>query len=110
MTTVSTGYLSAHKAPVNLWGKASEHLCIDCGGQAQQWSYQHTSNDEKFCPLTGFVYSENPEDYAPRCVSCHRKFDYMMEPEKRAERAVQLAQVRTTPRFKEAASRAMLRT
>ncbi len=45
-------------------GNATEHSCADCGEQAHEWSYkEHTG------------YSENPDDYAPRCHKCHNSHD-----------------------------------
>ena len=58
-------------------GRASEQACVDCGGPAQQWSYDHACSDE----LTGVIrgqmmpYSLDPARYQPRCRSCHRRFD-----------------------------------
>ena len=59
-------------------GAASEHDCVDCGGSAYQWSYDHSDPDERVAtepPLTGIAYSLNPEHYSPRCVPCHKRFD-----------------------------------
>jgi hypothetical protein len=36
--------------------RACEYCCVDCGGQAQQWSYKEPTG-----------YSSNPDDYEPRC-------------------------------------------
>lgn len=57
-------YRTAHERVWKARGKASEHRCVDCGGQAAEWSYR---------ARTG--YSVNPADYDPRCVSCHRRYD-----------------------------------
>lgn len=58
-------------------GKAREHTCVDCEGPASEWSLNHdadalVSNDKY---TMGKEYSLNPEDYSPRCRSCHRKYD-----------------------------------
>lgn len=55
-------------------GNAKNHFCIDCGGQAAHWSYDHTAQDERYCPEKG-PYTINHDHYDPRCVSCHKKFD-----------------------------------
>lgn len=54
----------AHRFIEEQKGRAAAYRCIDCGGAAKDWSYKD--------PL-GF--SEDPDDYKPRCVSCHRKYD-----------------------------------
>ena len=56
-----------HGRIVQLKGKASKYKCIDCGKQARDWS----NIDHK--------YSLNPDDYLPRCRSCHRHYDYIMQ-------------------------------
>jgi hypothetical protein len=62
-----------------MWGSASLYPCVDCGGEAQDWSYDHTDPTE----LTGegrhgmiTQYSVWPEFYAPRCRKCHSVFDH----------------------------------
>jgi len=44
-------------------GKACEHDCVDCGKQAKHWSQTHDTNPNDF------------DNYNPRCVSCHWKYD-----------------------------------
>jgi len=44
-------------------GKASLYKCIDCGEQAIHWSNVDHS------------YKRKLEDYQPRCMKCHRKYD-----------------------------------
>lgn len=60
-------------------GAAKDSRCVDCGGQARQWSYMHDCPGERigiahdgqtpapFCP--------HLEHYDPRCVSCHKAYD-----------------------------------
>lgn len=67
-------YRAAHKRLDRVRGKASSHACVDCGGQAAQWSYVGGQPDERRSPK-GFPYSANPEAYVPRCVSCHKRLD-----------------------------------
>lgn len=57
-------YRTVHSRLVSARGKAADHTCIDCGQQANEWSY---------CEPTGF--SANLEDYSPRCHACHQKHD-----------------------------------
>lgn len=60
-------------------GSASAHLCIDCGDQAQEWSYSHCGGPNERRGITSkgcqALYSVNPDDYDPRCKPCHRAFD-----------------------------------
>ena len=64
----------AHSAVVKARGRADTYPCIECGGPARDWAYQHTSES----PLeteTGRLYSDSVEDYEPMCRGCHQKFD-----------------------------------
>ena len=66
-------YGSAHQRVSRRKGKASDHLCIDCGLKASQWSYNHSCPKELHSQLG--PYSPDWEQYDPRCVPCHKKFD-----------------------------------
>ena len=55
-------------------GPAKGHRCIDCGEQAEQWSYDHSDPDQLVSAL-GHPYSVDLDRYAPRCCSCHRTYD-----------------------------------
>lgn len=77
-------YNTAHKRTQYLRGKASEHRCVDCGSQAQQWAYQYTAGDRERTELMEdtrvgrareLAYSPDAEHYAAMCESCHIKFD-----------------------------------
>lgn len=68
------GYQAAHLRAESIKGKASSHLCADCGEAALDWSYTHG------CPSemrggNGLPYCPHPDHYVPRCRSCHRQFD-----------------------------------
>lgn len=68
-------YTKVHDRLREVRGKASEHLCRECGGQAEQWCYLH-NGDPEFLDVTGTPFSQDIEAcYAPMCRSCHRKFD-----------------------------------
>lgn len=45
-------------------GKAAEYLCVDCGEQAQQWSF-----------IGKVGMSEDLYQYEPRCTVDHRAYD-----------------------------------
>lgn len=70
------GYFGAHARVVRKHGPARGHSCVDCGAQAEEWSYTYRCPDEKyddqghpFCP------AEHDECYEARCVLCHRTYD-----------------------------------
>lgn len=78
---VATGYIAVHQRIYDKRGKASTYPCVDCGGQAKDWSYNHSGIDEitrdesrgeKTVRLT---YSIDLSQYDPRCKSCHWAFD-----------------------------------
>ena len=76
------GYTQAHGRVKSLRGSASDHECIDCKGQAAEWSYvggcprEMNSNEEH---SGGCPYSPDPDRYVPRCKPCHRKYDAAQE-------------------------------
>jgi hypothetical protein len=69
------GYTGAHYRVKFIHGPASAHSCVDCGGCAEDWSYDHADPDELTDPR-GRPYSLDPSRYAARCRSCHKRFDY----------------------------------
>lgn len=66
-------YYTAHQRVRDHKGKASEHLCVDCGEQAAQWSYTHDCPDE--LTRRGLRYSADPARYVARCTTCHGQED-----------------------------------
>jgi hypothetical protein len=73
------GYGAAHLRCTKLWGSASDSQCVECGGRAAEWAYDHTDPTELHEDTeTGFgvlSYSRFPEFYAPMCKKCHKKLD-----------------------------------
>lgn len=72
------GYTAAHQRITMDRGPIKQQHCIDCGGQAAHWSYDHTDPDERIGTkgaALGLPYSLNSDHYAPRCVPCHKSFD-----------------------------------
>ena len=67
-------YRTAHNRVEAAYGPARNHSCVDCGGQAEHWSYDHRDEHEQVSP-TGQPYSVKPEHYEPRCAACHWRFD-----------------------------------
>lgn len=70
----SPGYRATHDRLQRDRGSASKHHCIDCGHQAQQWSYDHT-DPFQLLSSDGLPYSTDPSHYQPRCVPCHKMYD-----------------------------------
>lgn len=75
-------YNGAHHRVRRARGSASEHACADCGGPAEQWSYRGGAEVELYEIVPGprrepieAAYSPDPEDYDPRCMSCHVRYD-----------------------------------
>lgn len=67
-------YVGAHCRVKRIHGPASDHLCVDCGQPARDWSYDHSDPNEKLS-REGLSYSPDPAHYEARCKSCHRIFD-----------------------------------
>lgn len=74
-------YDSAHRRILTERGRADEHLCVRCGGAADDWAYTHDDPNE----LSGIrsmhgreypaVWSADPKYYQPMCKTCHTQFD-----------------------------------
>ena len=75
------GYDAAHKRIARGLGPASQFLCVECGSDAHEWSYDGGDPDELHTDPSirgehpGLAYSLNPQFYSPRCRSCHRHRD-----------------------------------
>lgn len=63
-----------HTRLAAMFGKATGYRCVDCGGGAEQWSYDHLDPDE-LASESG-PYSTSPDHYKPRCIPCHKRFDH----------------------------------
>lgn len=68
------GYTAAHGRVKYLHGPAAAHACVDCGDNAQDWSYDK-SDPTQLVDERGRPYSLDPTCYVPRCRSCHRRHD-----------------------------------
>ena len=72
-------YSAVHQNITKRRGYASEHPCVDCGEQAEHWSYVGGSDHEMVSTLPrslGSRYSPYIyEDYEPRCRPCHGSYD-----------------------------------
>lgn len=70
-------WTAIHKRLSRKLGKASTYACVDCMLVAKEWSYNNADPDELYELMNGtpIAYSLDLDNYDPRCVSCHRKFD-----------------------------------
>ena len=68
-------YEAAHIRVKQAYGPASAQRCIDCDGQAAQWSYDHAAAVEYVCKRRFVLYSIDPAHYQPRCAKCHKQHD-----------------------------------
>jgi hypothetical protein len=70
-------WASIHKRLSRKLGKASIYSCVDCNSPAKEWSYNNADPNElhELMSSTPVAYSLDLDNYDPRCVSCHRKFD-----------------------------------
>lgn len=76
-------YSGAHQRVRKQLGSARQYLCVDCLGPARDWSYIGGAPDERTSEHPnsyGFAYSVLPEFYAPRCCTCHRRYDREIRP------------------------------
>lgn len=71
------GYTAAHDRVRRARGSASDHRCVDCGDSAYHWSYNHDCDEEITRLVRGYYisYSPNIDQYSPRCVPCHKRYD-----------------------------------
>lgn len=72
-------YAAAHRRVKVLRGSASMHMCVDCGSQADDWSYSNADpealTNTEGRRNAGLPYSLDPDHYSPRCKACHKIFD-----------------------------------
>ena len=74
---VPRSYRTAHRRVYEARGQARGYLCVDCGQQAQEWSYDGTDPDQMWGDAHGSVcaFSADVMRYQPRCVPDHRRHD-----------------------------------
>lgn len=69
-----TTYEGVHRRLRNKLGSAKLHLCVLCGGGADQWAYNNAAENE-LVDSRGRRFSQDMSDYQPMCFSCHIRFD-----------------------------------
>jgi hypothetical protein len=71
----AASYNAVHDRLMVRRGPASEHRCVDCNGQAEEWSYDNADINEKRGSRNNLLYSTDANHYEPRCKPCHRNWD-----------------------------------
>ena len=69
------GYGAVHDRITRDRGPARDHVCVECGGVASHWSYDHTDPEVLIDQRLGIPYSMDHDHYQPRCVPCHKTYD-----------------------------------
>lgn len=67
-------YQVAHRKVARERGRAAEHLCSDCGGQADHWAFSHSAPNAQRSP-NGMPFCDDPKHYQPMCTGCHKRLD-----------------------------------
>jgi hypothetical protein len=74
-------YRTAHGQVWRVRGSASGYSCQHCGGDAQDWAYDHGDPDavtvlwDEGKRQRQLTFSLDPQHYLALCRPCHRKFD-----------------------------------
>lgn len=70
-------YQALHDRLRRYRGRASEHTCVGCGGQAQDWAYDHSDPGQLVTKVgkKQIAYSTDLSRYQPMCRSCHHRLD-----------------------------------
>lgn len=84
-TTLVNSYGAAHQRVRQARGPASGYRCVECGGEARDWSYDGTDPAQEFGPRPArsrerpeesrHFYSLDPNFYKPMCKKCHMQMD-----------------------------------
>lgn len=64
-------YYGAHHRLSAIRGRADQFFCVDCGGDAASWAYDHVDPSE-LTDDRGIRYSGDPDHYEPKCNPCHK--------------------------------------
>lgn len=72
-TGEAASYETLHQRVRHARGSAKKLSCVDCGGIAAHWSYNNSGVQERVSPKGR--YSLDIDQYEPRCVPCHSRFD-----------------------------------
>lgn len=67
-------YSGAHLRVKARRGKATDYACVDCGGAATSWAYDH-ADPNQLVDERGRAYSGDVNRYEPKCVPCHKTAD-----------------------------------
>lgn len=82
-TPLNDPYTAAHRRVMRARGKAREHPCVECGKPADEWSLNKETvgtiavfKKNRRGKVEDFSYSDNDNDYSPRCRPCHSRYDH----------------------------------
>lgn len=88
LRTDTPGYVAMHARVRSQRGPAKTHQCVECGGPAKTWAYDHSDpNEIPHEVRTGdaayvIYFSRDVDRYQPMCVPCHK----LMDNKKKAQR------------------------
>ncbi len=72
----TTTYSGVHSLVKQLRGPAKNYPCAECGDPAQDWAFNHEKPvNVMIDPMTGAMYSLDPDHYDPLCKRCHKRRD-----------------------------------
>lgn len=71
----SDSYHAVHQRLASRRGPASLCPCQHCGGEANDWAYDHMDEHEQHGAGSGLPYSLDLDRYMPLCRGCHNAFD-----------------------------------
>lgn len=88
----SATYMAVHLRLARDRGPAKNFPCVDCGGPARTWSYNHQDPDVHV-DEQGRPYSLDQNFYQARCDGCHNLYDNAPKNNRRRENVIELAEL-----------------
>lgn len=74
-------YNALHSRLRRVRGRARDHVCAECGAQANGWAYQGGDPDERMAEVSWHgrafeaPFTTNLDAYSPMCNGCHSRKD-----------------------------------
>ena len=81
--THTTSYIQAHRKVRKEKGPATDYLCVDCGDNAHEWSYDYSDPEPLMSGTSAFSF--DVFRYEPRCRICHDAFERRADPNKEVQ-------------------------
>jgi hypothetical protein len=69
------GYTAVHHRLRRVKGPAAALSCVGCGLGAAEWALSKDATRVRRAPDNDLLVSDDPSDYQPMCVKCHRVYD-----------------------------------